>query len=206
MASIEQALERLREGNRKFRLGRVNPQTSVQYAERPDRTRRQDPFAAVIACSDSRVPVELLFGQAIGDLFVIRVAGNIVAPTQLGSVELALQELGTRLVVVLGHTNCAAIEATLAAIRRPDDAQSPNVLQIIERIRPAVEAQLGKAGAPTIDEAKRRAVRANIRAAVKTLYEASELLRARARTGDLAIRGAEYSLETGIVEFLEDEE
>lgn len=166
--------------------------------------RDQRPAAIVLGCSDSRVPAELVFGQGFGDLFVIRVAGNIVAASQIGSVEFAAERFGTRLVVVLGHTECGAVLTTVDELRQPSPEPSPGLRAIVERIRPAVEPLLRSGVALDHDALVARAVRANIRASAAQLRHGSELLeRLIAREGLLVI-GAEYCLQSGTVEFLDD--
>src|SRR5207237_7290186 len=115
---------------------------SLGSRRRPSLPQAQQPFAIVLGCSDARVPAELVFGQGFGDLFVIRVAGNIVAPSQVGSVEFAAARFGARLAVVLGPTQCGAIAATLDELRQPASHQSPNLRSIVDRIRPAVDPSL----------------------------------------------------------------
>jgi carbonic anhydrase len=201
MGSALDALRRLREGNRRFvsSLGRgKNPGARALRL-----TQVQEPFAIVLGCSDARVPAELVFDQGLGDLFVIRVAGNIVAPSQVGSVEFAAERFGTRLVVVLGHSGCGAILATLEEIRRPAAKQSANLRSIVERVRPSVQTLLD-AGLKRDGRALvRHAVRANIAASVSHLRHGSELLERLIRKDGLRVVGAEYSLETGVVEFLD---
>jgi carbonic anhydrase len=197
------ALKRLREGNRRFVSGSRSLDTLMSQRHRGDLAEGQEPFAIVLGCSDSRVPAEIVFDQGLGDLFVIRVAGNIVAPSQVGSVEFAAERFGTRVVVVLGHSMCGAVLATLEELRRPSEGQSPSLRSIVGRIRPAVEGLL--AGAAGQDEATLvdRAVRANIRASVDRLRHGSPLLEELAARDGLLIVGAEYSLETGVVDFFE---
>src|SRR5881409_3151192 len=142
MISGAEALARLREGNRRFVAGVHDPNAALRQTHRLALAQGQEPFAIVLGCSDSRVPAELVFGQGFGDLFVIRVAGNIVAPSQVGSVEFAAGRFGTRLAVVLGHTQCGAIAATLEELRQPTPHQSPNLRSIVDRIRPSVEPLL----------------------------------------------------------------
>jgi carbonic anhydrase len=188
-----EALARLRDGNRRF-VERV-PGTS----EGP--SAGQEPFAIVLGCSDSRVPVELVFGQAFGDLFVIRVAGNIVAPSQVGSVEFAAERFGTRLAVVLGHTQCGAVAATLEELRQPQGHQSPNLKAIVDRIRPAVEPLLSTPIAQDADALAGAAIRANVQASVNHLRHGSALLERRIERDGLQIVGAEYCVERGTVDF-----
>ena len=163
----------------------------------------QTPFAIILGCSDSRVPAEIVFDQGLGDLFVIRVAGNIVAPSQVGSVEFSAERYGTRLVVVMGHSSCGAILATLEELGRPTDAQSKNLRAIVDRIRPAVEPLLDAHRDGPPEDLVHRAVRANIRASASHLRHGSEVLEQLIQTNGLLVVGAEYSLETGVVEFFD---
>jgi len=194
MIPAQEVLARLREGNRRFVEGGHGP------VGRPSAA--QQPFAIVLGCSDSRVPAELVFGQGFGDLFVIRVAGNIVAPSQIGSVEFAVERFETRLAVVLGHTQCGAVAATLEELRQPHANQSPNLRAIVGRIRPAVEPLLGTPLARDAVKLAHEAIRANVRASVHQLRHGSALLERRIERDGLLIVGAEYSVETGDVEFL----
>ncbi len=199
MIPAGEALQRLREGNRRFAANVRDAVTS--HTKRAELAVRQEPFAIVLGCSDSRVPAEIVFDQGLGDLFVIRVAGNVVAPSQVGSVEFAAERFGTRLVVVLGHSQCGAILATLDELRRPTEHQSRNLRSIVDRVRPSVEGLLAT-GPPTDWNALvKEAVRANIRASVNHLRHGSDVLERLSADG-LLIAGAEYSLETGVVEFL----
>lgn len=193
MIPARDALERLREGNRRFVASEPGP------SGRP--SAGQQPFAIILGCSDSRVPAELVFSQGFGDLFVIRVAGNIVAPSQVGSVEFAAERFGTRLAVVLGHTQCGAIAATLEQMREPTANQSPNLRAIVERIRPSVEPLLELPVAQDPEALARRAVRANVETSVNHLRHGSALLERRIERDGLLIVGAEYHVEDGTVEF-----
>ncbi len=161
------------------------------------------PFAIILGCSDSRVPAELVFDQSLGDLFVIRVAGNIVAPSQVGSIEFAAERFGTPLVVVLGHSQCGAVCATLEELERPANSRSPNLSSIVDRIRPAVEPLLDTGHDRDRDELIARAVHANIRKATDQLRHGSAILERLIRERRLLVAGAHYSLETGLVEFLD---
>ena len=136
MIPASEALERLREGNRRFVSEGSNNDHASGGARRREIADNQTPFAIVLGCSDSRVPAEIVFDQGLGDLFVIRVAGNIVAPSQVGSVEFAADRYGVRLVVVLGHSNCGAILATLEELGRPSQDQSKNLRSIVALIAP----------------------------------------------------------------------
>jgi carbonic anhydrase len=204
MLSGKAALERLREGNRRFvtQLQGITPSTGEQ--RRRELLDGQEPFAIVLGCSDSRVPAEIVFDQGLGDLFVIRVAGNIVAPSQIGSVEFAAERFGTRLVVVLGHSMCGAIEATLEELERPSERRSPNLRAIVDRIRPAVEGLLEAGAGSDRKSLTHHAVRANIRTSVDRLRHGSEILERLIEDDGLLVVGAEYSLESGVVDFFED--
>ncbi len=164
----------------------------------------QKPFAVILGCSDSRVPVEIIFDFSLGHLFVIRVAGNIVAPSQIGSIEFAAEHFGTRLVVVLGHDDCGAVSTTIGELKRPTESRSPNLSSIVERIRPAVEplmvTETESEEAALLDQA----IQANIRASVNHLKHGSGILETLIRDDGLLIVGAEYSLETGAVDFFDD--
>jgi carbonic anhydrase len=172
-------------------------------ARRAELVARQDPFAIVLGCSDARVPAEIVFDQGLGDLFVIRVAGNIVAPSQVGSVEFAAARFGTRLVVVLGHSQCGAVLATLDELQQPSETQSRHLRSIVDRIRPSVEGLLASALTGDRDDLVARAVRANIRASADQLRHGSHVLEELIQRDGLSVVGAEYSLETGVVEFFD---
>jgi carbonic anhydrase len=163
----------------------------------------QEPFAVILGCSDSRVPIEIVFDQGFGDLFVIRVAGNIVAPSQIGSIEFAADRFGTRLVVVLGHTQCGAVQATLEELQRPTENQSRGLRSIVDRIRPSVEGLLASELGHDHDALMQHAVRANIRVSANYLRHGSHILEDHIKNDGLHVVGAEYSLETGVVEFLD---
>jgi carbonic anhydrase len=203
MISGHEALARLREGNRRFVSGLDEPDATLDRTRRHALARGQQPFAIVLGCSDSRVPAELVFGQGFGDLFVIRVAGNIVAPSQVGSVEFAAGRFGTRLAVVLGHTQCGAITATLEELRQPTPRQSPNLRSIVDRIRPSVEPLLATSLGQRPEALVAHAVRANVRAASDQLRHGSDVLERLIARDGLLIVGAEYCLETGVVEFFD---
>ncbi len=201
MISAEDALLELQNGNRRFVAGDIDAATVASRAHQAGMSDGQAPFAIILACSDSRVPVELVFDQGLGDLFVIRVAGNIVAPSQIGSIEFAAGQFGTRLVVVLGHSNCGAVIATLKELSLEHTHRSPNLRAIVDRVRPAIEPVL-KAHENS-DEATltAAAVRANIHASVEQLSRGSLFLEQLISDGELRIVGAEYSIETGRIEF-----
>ncbi|HEX3532685.1 MAG TPA: carbonic anhydrase [Gemmatimonadaceae bacterium] len=197
-----EALERLRAGNLRFAANVRGSDAFVSHTRRAELASGQQPFAIILGCSDSRVPAEIVFDQGLGDLFVIRVAGNIVAPSQVGSVEFSAARYGTRLVVVLGHSQCGAILATLEELRRPT-AQSANLRAIVDRVRPSVELLLGTNLKNDPDALVTQAVRANIRASVDHLRHGSQVLEQLIQDEGLMVVGAEYSLETGVVEFFE---
>ncbi len=203
MISAREALARLREGNARFVSdvrGRASPSSRMGRNEVAD---NQEPFAIVLGCSDSRVPVEIIFDQGFGDLFVIRVAGNIVASSQVGSVEFAAARFRTRLVVVLGHSRCGAILATLEELQQPTDSQSKNLRSIVDRVRPSVEALLTTELRSDPKALVRQAVRANIRVSAGHLRCGSPVLEQLIQTDGLLVVGAEYSLETGVVDFFD---
>jgi len=203
MIPASEALGRLRAGSYRFAAGVRSLEAFATQARRDELVGGQSPFAVVLGCSDSRVPVEIIFDQGLGDIFVIRVAGNIVAPSHIGSVEFAAERFGTRLVVVLGHSMCSAVGATLEELQRPSENRSPNLRDIVERIRAPVEGLLAT---DLRDEPKRlhqEAVRANIRASADHLRHGSKILETLIREDGLCVVGAEYSLETGMVDFFD---
>ena len=203
MIPAHEALARLREGNLRFAANVRGSDTFVSHTRRVELASGQQPFAIILGCSDSRVPSEIVFDQGLGDLFVIRVAGNIVAPSQVGSVEFAAARYSTRLVVVLGHSQCGAILATLEELRAPTGNQSRNLQSIVDRVRPSVEGVFaGKVG-PDSDALVQQAVRANIRASVDHLRHGSRVLEEFIRDEGLLVVGAEYALETGVVDFFD---
>lgn len=204
MLTAVEALARLREGNRRFVANQRAVPTRSNAVRRAALVAGQEPFAIILGCSDSRVPAELVFDQGFGDLFVIRVAGNIVAPSQVGSVEFAASRFGTRLVVVMGHSQCGAVIATLEELLGRATTQSRNLRSIVDRVRPAVETLLSKREVEDLDTVIRDAVRANVRQSVDHLRHGSQLLEELAATAGLVVVGAEYSLDTGVVTFFED--
>jgi carbonic anhydrase len=203
MISAREALERLREGNRRFVSGIRSSDTLTSQARRSELVAGQEPFAIILGCSDSRVPAEIVFDQGLGDLFVIRVAGNIVASSQIGSVEFAAERFGTPLVVVLGHSRCGAVLATLQEVMRPTENQSRNLRSIVDRVRPAVEALLATELRYDPDALLRHAVRTNVRVSANHLRHGSEILERLIQSDGLLVLGAEYSLETGVVDFFD---
>jgi carbonic anhydrase len=203
MTTALEALERLRAGNLRFVNGIRNFDQSINQISRHEATSAQRPFAVILGCSDSRVPVEIIFDQGLGDLFVIRVAGNIVASSQIGSVEFAAEQFGTRLVVVLGHTGCGAIQATLEELQNRKQNPSKNIRSIVDRIRPAVEELVATDLRHDTRSLEQHAGRANVRVSANALRHGSDILEQLIQNDGLLIVGAEYSLETGLVEFFE---
>lgn len=203
MISGDEALERLREGNERFVAGIRSLDTLASQMRRGELVAGQAPFAVILGCSDSRAPVEMVFDQGLGDLFVIRVAGNIVARSQIGSVEFAAERFGTRLVVVMGHTHCGAVQATLEELKRPAATQSRNMRSIVDRIRPSVEGLLETELAGDPAALMRLAIRTNVRVNANTLRHGSDILEQLIEEDGLLVVGAEYSLETGAVEFFD---
>ena len=203
MLSAREALDKLIEGNQRYAADLRSLESMLSHSRREALTEGQAPFAIILGCSDSRVPAEVVFDQGLGDLFVVRVAGNIVAPSQVGSVEFAAEHFGTRLVVVMGHTHCGAIEVTLDSLRNPDKYNSQNVQSIVQRIRPAVEGLLHTNLAENRAALEHEAMRANVRASVNHLRHGSEVIERLIAEKGLLVVGAEYQLETGIVEFFD---
>jgi carbonic anhydrase len=200
MVTASDALKRLRKGNWRFVNGKNDIAKSIGEARRAELVDGQKPFAVILSCSDSRVPVELIFDQGLGELFVVRVAGNIVAPSQIGSIEFAAARLGVKLVVVLGHSNCGAVDAALQALTDKQEIASPHLRSIVDSIRPALEPLAGDPENATL----RQAVRANILQSVERLRQGSQLLEQLIVSGDLTIIGAKYSIESGEVKFFDD--
>ena len=203
MLSAREALKRLQEGNRRFVSDLDGGSATAGQIRRSDLAAAQEPFAIILGCSDSRVPAEIVFDQGLGDLFVIRVAGNIVAPSQVGSVEFAAEQFGTRLVIVLGHSMCGAIQATLNDLQRPAQSKSPNLHSIVDRIRPSVQVLMDTDLRNNPDSLLHHAVRANIRASADHLRHGSQILENLIQNNGLLVVGAEYSLETGVVDFFD---
>ena len=203
-----EALQRLRDGNLRYHQNVRSVDAMLSHSRRDVTV--QSPFAIVLGCSDSRAPAEIVFDQGLGDLFVIRVAGNIVAPSQIGSVEFAAERFGTRLVVVMGHTGCGAIDATLEAVANEQKgpasapaASSRNLMSIVNRVRPGIEALLGTELARDPLRLRREAMRANVRASVNHLRHGSEIIERLADEEGLEVVGAELDLATGEVSFFD---
>ena len=203
MIAAREALVRLQKGNQRFAAGIRGSDALTDQTRRSQLASGQEPFAIILGCSDSRVPAEIVFDQGLGDLFVIRVAGNIVASSQVGSVEFAAARYGTRLVVVLGHSQCGAVLATLEELQQPTATQSRNLRSIVDRVRPSVESLLATELRHDSDALVRHAVRANIRVSANHLRHGSEILEQLIQGEGLLVVGAEYSLETGLVDFFD---
>jgi carbonic anhydrase len=201
--SAAEALARLREGNQRFVADIRSNRTAPTQSRRGELVSGQEPFAVIYSCSDSRVPAEIVFDQGLGDLFVIRVAGNVVAPSLVGSVEFAAAHFATPLVVVMGHTQCGAIVATVEELEQPAEERSPNLHSIVDRVRPSVETLLATSLRHDRAALIRESVRANVRASAAHLRHGSEILERLIETRGLRIVGAEYSLETGVVDFFD---
>jgi carbonic anhydrase len=203
MISALESLRRLRDGNARFASNVRGIESFLSQERRAQLADGQAPHAIVLGCSDSRVPVEIVFDQGLGDLFVIRVAGNIVAPSQVGSVEYAAECFGTRLVIVLGHSRCGAINATLDQLQRPAENQSRNLRTIVDRVRPSVAALLSTDLRHDREALVEQAVRANVRASANHLRHGSDVLEQHIARDGLLVVGAEYSVETGLVDFFD---
>ena len=203
MITGKQALERLREGNKRFVSSIRGSQVPLHSARPAELNKPHLPLAIVLGCSDARVPAEIVFDQGLGDLFVIRVAGNIVAPSQVGSIEFAASRFGTRLVVVLGHTQCGAIQATIEELQQPVANQSRNLRAIVDRVRPSVEGLLKTDLRHDMAALSMRAERDNVRASANKLRHGSTILEQLISDEGLLVVGAEYSVETGRVEFFD---
>ncbi|QIK38637.1 carbonic anhydrase [Caldichromatium japonicum] len=201
--SAWEALERLREGNRRFTQNLTSLDRLLTYQRRAELSAGQRPFAVILGCSDSRAPAEILFDQGLGDLFVIRVAGNVVAPSQIGSVEFAVSRYGTRLVVVLGHIHCGAIDATLESLVAGEDSDSRHIASIVERIKPAVLPLVETELRHNRSALHRAAVRANIRASANQLRHGSAIIERLIAEDGLIVIGAEYNLDSGLVDFFD---
>ena len=203
VCTAREALEKLCDGNARFVDNDRCIDTYLSHTKLNEHLGGQSPYAIILGCSDSRVPVEIIFDVGIGDLFVIRVAGNIVAPSLVGSVEFAADNFGSRLVVVLGHTGCGAIEATIDSMSAPDAPDSENINSIISSIRPGIESVVAADDGADRMQLINRAVRANVRAMADSLRHGSGKLEQLIAADGLMVVGAAYSLETGVVEFFD---
>ncbi|MBK1718277.1 carbonic anhydrase [Thiocystis violacea] len=202
LSAIE-ALERLRQGNLRFANNLTSLDKVMTHQQRADLAAGQEPFAIVLGCSDSRAPAEILFDQGLGDLFVIRVAGNVVAPSQIGSVEFSVSRYHTRLVVVLGHSHCGAVTATIETLLDGENTESRNIASIVERVKPSVKPLLETELRHDRDALRRAAVRANVRASANQLRHGSRIIESLIDQDGLLVIGAEYALETGLVDFFD---
>lgn len=203
MLTAQEALERLKQGNERFVSGKSSIPDLVSQEHRQQLTADQNPFAIILGCSDSRVPAEIVFDQGLGDLFVIRVAGNIVAPSQVGSVEFAAERYDCAVVVVLGHSHCGAVQATIDTLMNPDNPPSNNLMSIVNRVRPSVEILMQTELKHDLCKLSEHAVRSNVFASVNQLRHGSAVLETLIAKGKMIVVGAEYSLETGKVEFFD---
>ena len=199
MASAEQILDELTAGNTRFQQRTTSP----KHWQGPEAVRVQKPKAIVLGCSDSRVPIEMIFGQGPGDLFIVRVAGNIAAPSQIGSIEFAVAQLDVSLIIVLGHTRCGAINASVQALQDGTAGISDNLRSIVDRIGPNIH-HLVDAKAATPSSLSNQCMSANVLASVKNIEQASVSLQQRTTQGLLTICGAYYDLDDGGVRFLSD--
>lgn len=202
LASME-ALQNLKAGNQRFSSNLRDSEVMASQAHRPELAAGQKPHAIILGCADSRVPAELVFDQGLGDLFVVRVAGNIAAPSQVGSIEFAVQSFGVPLVVVLGHSNCGAISATINELQQPSGSLSPDLGSIVSCIKPAIATLLDSPLRDNQSELMAEGIRANVSLAAEQLRNGSDVLKEKINSGDLLVIGAEYSLETGVVEFFD---
>jgi len=203
MIDAAEAVVRLQEGNTRFVEDMHGYGIRDSHERRAELIEGQNPFAIILGCSDSRVPAEIVFDQGLGDLFVIRVAGNIVASSQMGSVEFAADAFGTRLVVVMGHSNCGAVHAAIDQLEKPSDTRTPGLRSIMDRIQPSVQTLIDSEAGHHHDALVHHAVRANVRASVDHLRHGSPILERLIEEEGLRVIGAEYSLETGKVEFFD---
>lgn len=203
MLTAQEALERLKQGNERFVNGKSSIPDLVSQEHREQLTADQNPFAIILGCSDSRVPAEIVFDQGLGDLFVIRVAGNIVAPSQVGSVEFAAERYDCAVVVVLGHSHCGAVQATIDTLMNPENPPSNNLMSIVNRVRPSVEILMQTELKHDLCKLSEHAVRSNVFASVNQLRHGSAVLETLIAKGKMIVVGAEYSLETGKVNFFD---
>ena len=206
MMSAQEALERLREGNRQYARAEYGPNTRLNDPRRVETVNERKPFAIILGCSDARVPPEFVFNQGLGDLFVVRVAGNIVASSQCDSIEFAAEQLGCRLIVILGYSQCRAVTMTLEVLRQSPAHQCRIPQSFVSRIRPAIERQLYDESRVDFETLVRDAISANIVASVNELRHGSALLQRLFQKEGLLVVGAEYSVETGVVEILHSTE
>lgn len=195
---MHKSLEKLIEGNKRFAHGQsIHPNLGMEL--RSSLLKKQKPFAAIIACSDSRVPIEIIFDVGLGDLFVIRSAGHVLSKEALGSLEYAVRELGVKFVMILGHKNCGAIKSALNTYKTEKyEKLSENLQALLSHIYPVFE-HLDTSCENTLDEA----INENIKYQVKDLMQRDEYLAKRVKDKDLLVVGAKYSLDTGLVEIID---
>lgn len=201
MIPASEALQRLRDGNARFAANDAEHEPHHYRVPREMLVAGQDPLAIVVGCSDSRVPVEIVFDQGVGELFVIRVAGNVISCTQLASIEFAAVNLGARLVVVLGHTRCGAMNAALAAVQTGLEPEPENLRLLVAKIRPSVERALALGHGRDAAEIGKLAGREHVRQAIEAIRTGSETVRRLVEEDGFMVVGAEYSLATGLVDF-----
>jgi len=195
------ALDRLVEGNRRFLAGAEWDRAEPARAKLARVAHDQRPFACILGCSDSRVPVEIVFGQELGEIFVVRVAGNVASPATIGSIEFAVGRLGTPLILVLGHTRCGALEATVDALLGGHAA--PGALgSVVDWVRPAIEPLLDAASRRNRQDLVAKGVEANVLRTVDEVCRTSDLIQAEIRASRVAVAGAVFDLDTGAVRFL----
>ena len=197
------AYQNLVRGNERFTAGDPVSNTLATKERRDELVAGQNPSAIILGCSDSRVPAEVIFDQGLGELFVIRVAGNVAAQEGIGSIEYAVENCGTRLVVVLGHSCCGAVQATVNGLREGEMPSSPNLKSIVEKIAPAVSPLLESGDSADLESLVDQAVKANVKNTVNDLLSDSPVLQHWMKEDNLVVVGANYSLESGQVEFFD---
>ncbi len=191
---LAEAISRLKDGNARYTNSKQqHPRQSIK--ERAELTKSQHPFAIVIGCADSRVPPEIVFDQGLGDLFVLRVAGNVIDDHSLGSIEYAVDHLAVRLIVVLGHQSCGAVKAAKDTIAAKSEAPA-HIQSLVTAIQPAVEA--------TLNGDLETTVKANVKNVVQALRSSTPVLKSKVDSGEVRVIGAYYSLDTGAVSFLDE--
>jgi len=195
MITPAEALQRLKEGNQRFVSGARQALDLSDSARLAEVASGQNPFAAILCCADSRVPSELIFDQGLGDLFVVRVAGNVAEDTQVGSLEFAVEQLGAQLIVVMGHSHCGAVNAALAGAV----GLSPSLSKVVAPISRAIDSMPKTDSTPTLEQA----VEANVHQSIEDLKRKSEILAQRLDEGAIEILGSKYDLQTGLVQFLD---
>lgn len=192
---VKDPLDKLTQGNQRYVTS-----TTVCHedwtAKRTALLENQKPFAVVVACSDSRVPPEIVFDQTLGDLFVVRVAGNVVDDFAIGSIEYGVNILGANLVLVLGHSNCGAVQAALKGMKFDNHIQ-----EVLNEIQPAINAVKGESG-----DLLEKAIKANVKMVEEKLKSSKPLLAKLIEKGTLRISGAYYNLDSGKVEFIDKSE